>query len=303
MQVTTLVSNAASETLEIFDKSTGELIEALPIHDAAAVERVVATAKGVQPSWSVMTPKARCQALKRARKQLVAARADILHALERETGKPRFDVVGELMAVCLDIGYLRRRAARWLKPRKASTRPLFGKRGMIYMKPHGVVGVIGPWNAPLTLTLGDAIPALLAGNAVIVKPSEFTPLAVKRALEAMNQALPAGVLQILIGKGETGAALVDRVDMVAVTGSPQTGRRVMQRASEQVTPVLLELGGKDPMIVLRDADLDRAARGAAWGACLMTGQVCMSIERVYVERAVAEDFKRKLVEQMRALRT
>jgi acyl-CoA reductase-like NAD-dependent aldehyde dehydrogenase len=128
------------------------------------------------------------------------------------------------------------------------------------------------------------------------------PLAVSRAVEAMNRVLPPGVLEIVIGAGETGAALVDRVDMVCVTGSPETGRRVMERASRRLTPVLLELGGKDPMIVLRDADLDRAAAAATWGGCMMTGQVCMSVERVYVEEPVAEAFTERLVERVRALR-
>ncbi len=118
----------------------------------------------------------------------------------------------------------------------------------------------------------------------------------------MQQALPADVLQVVVGAGDTGAALVDHVDMICVTGSPETGRRVMERASRRLTPVLLELGGKDPMIVLRDADLDRAARAAAWGGCMMSGQVCMSVERVYVEAPVAEEFTKKLVAEMQALR-
>src|SRR5262249_30755814 len=145
-------------------------------------------------------------------------------------------------------------------------------------------------------------PALLAGNAVVIKPSEVTPLAVRRAAEAMNRVLPAGVLQVVVGAGATGAALVDHVDMVCVTGSPETGRRVMERASRRLTPVLLELGGKDPMIVLADADLERAAAAAAWGGCMMTGQVCMSVERVYVEAPVAEAFTQKVIEQVRQLR-
>jgi len=125
---------------------------------------------------------------------------------------------------------------------------------------------------------------------------------VSRAVVAMNRVLPPELLQVVIGAGPTGAALVDHVDMVCVTGSPETGRRVMERASRRLTPVLLELGGKDPMIVLADADLDRAARAAAWGGCMMSGQVCMSVERVYVEEAVAETFTKKLVAQMQALR-
>ena len=190
---------------------------------------------------------------------------------------------------------LARRAPRWLAPEQVSTRPLFGKRGRIVAyRPHGVVGIISPWNAPLNLALGDAVPALLAGNAVIIKPSELTPLGVRRAVEAMQpRAAGRTCCRCVIGAGETGAALVDHVDMICVTGSPETGRRVMERASRRLTPVLLELGGKDPMIVLRDADLDRAASAAAWGGCMMTGQVCMSVERVYVEAPVAEAFTRE----------
>ncbi len=142
--------------------------------------------------------------------------------------------------------------------------------------------------------MSDALPALYAGNAVLVKPSEITPLAVKYAVDAFNRVLPPGVLQCLIGEGPTGAALVDQVDMVAVTGSCQTGRRVMERASRRLTPVLLELGGKDPMIVLKDADIERAVNAAAWGSCFMTGQVCMSVERIYVEKDIAAEFKRRL---------
>ncbi len=296
------VDGSAATCIAVSDKSTKELIVELPIDDAAAVERAAAAARNAQTAWAAMPSRQRVALLKRARKSLVAARTEILEALERETGKPRFDVVGELMSVCMDIGYLARRVPWWLRTRRVNTRPLFGKQGRIFMKPHGLVGVIGPWNAPLTLTLGDAIPALLAGNAVVIKPSEITPLAVKRAVEALNQVLPKGVLQVVIGAAETGVALVDQVDMIAVTGSPGTGRRVMRQASERLTPVLLELGGKDPMIVLRDADVERAARAAAWGSCFMTGQVCMSVERVYVEEPVAEAFRHALIEQMRRLR-
>jgi acyl-CoA reductase-like NAD-dependent aldehyde dehydrogenase len=288
--------------LVVRDPARGLPIDELPIDDADAVAAAVRRARAAQPAWGAFSVRERGRLLRRARREMVRARADILDRLERETGKPRVDVVGELLGACMDIGYLARRAPRWLAARRVSTRPLFGKRGVVLFKPRGVVGIISPWNAPLNLALGDAVPALLAGNAVVIKPSELAPLAVRRAAEAMNRILPAGLLHVLAGAGETGAALVDHVDMVCVTGSPQTGRRVMERASQRLTPVLLELGGKDPMIVLRDADLDRAASAAAWGGCLMTGQVCMSVERVYVEEPVAEAFTNKLVERVRALR-
>jgi len=290
-------------TLVVRDPARGTVIDELPIDDAETVVAAVTRARHAQAAWAALGVRQRARLLKRARKELVRDRVAVLDLLERETGKARFDVVGELMGVCLELGYLARRAPRFLAPQRVSTRPLFGKRGIVHFKPRGVVGIISPWNAPLNLALGDTVPALLAGNAVVVKPSELTPLSMKRAAEAMNRVLPAGVLQVLIGAGETGAALVDHVDMICVTGSPETGRRVMERASRNLTPVLLELGGKDPMIVLADADLDRAAGAAAWGGCMMTGQVCMSVERVYVEASVADAFTAKVVEKVQSLRT
>ncbi len=289
-------------SLSVTDPARGTVIETLPIDDAEAVRAAVERARAAQPAWDALGVRERGRLVRRARRAMVRVRAEILDRLERETGKARWDVAGELMGVCMDLGWLVRRAPKWLATRRVSTQPLFGKRGLIAYRPRGVVGIISPWNAPLNLALGDAIPALVAGNAVVIKPSELTPLAVRRAVEAMNEVLPAGVLQVLIGAGETGAALVDQVDMVCVTGSPETGRRVMERASRRLTPVLLELGGKDPMIVLADADLDRAASAAAWGGCMMSGQVCMSVERVYVEAPVVEAFTQKLVAKMQALR-
>ena len=302
MAIAAVPTDRSPTTLAVLDKVRGDTIAELPVDDPEAVAAACAQARSAQPAWAALSVRDRARLLRRARREVVRDRGAILELLDRETGKARFDTVGELMGTCLELGYLARRAARFLAPRRVSTRPLFGKKGLVVYVPRGVVGVISPWNAPLNLALGDAIPALLAGNAVVVKPSELTPLAVQRAAAAMNRVLPAGVLQVLIGAGPTGAALVDQVDMICVTGSPETGRRVMERAARRLTPVLLELGGKDPMIVLRDADLERAANGAVYGACLMSGQVCMSVERVYVEEPVAEEFTRRVVEKMRALR-
>jgi acyl-CoA reductase-like NAD-dependent aldehyde dehydrogenase len=289
-------------TLAVRDAARGSTLDTLAVDDAAAVAAAVTRARTAQPAWAAIPVRARARIVKRARREVVRDRSAILDLLDRETGKARFDTVGEMMGTCLEIGYLARRAPRFLRRRRVSARPLFGKRALVDYKPRGVVGVVSPWNAPLNLALGDAVPALLAGNAVVVKPSEVTPLAVRRAVEAMNRVLPPGLLQVVIGAGETGAALVDHVDMVCVTGSPETGRRVMERASRRLTPVLLELGGKDPMIVLGDADLERAASAAVWGGCMMTGQVCMSVERVYVEERAVEEFTAKVVEKVRGLR-
>ena len=290
-------------TIQVLDKATSQLVASLSIDDENAVREAASRARIAQVAWAALAVKERVRLLKLARKELLKDKDKIRDALAQETGKVPFDVIGEIFSVCQDIGHFSKRAAKWLRPRKVGTFPLIGKKGLICYQPYGLVGVIAPWNAPLTLAIGDALPALFAGNAVLVKPSEITPLAVKYTIDAFNRVLPPGVLQCLIGEGPTGAALVDQVDMIAVTGSCQTGRRVMERASRRLTPVLLELGGKDPMIVLKDADIERATNAAAWGSCFMTGQVCMSVERIYVEKAVAAEFKRRLKTKIQALRT
>ncbi len=157
--------------------------------------------------------------------------------------------------------------------------------------PLGVVGVIGPWNYPLNNSFGDCIPALAAGNAVVLKPSEITPLTSLLMAEMLAECgMPEHVFQVATGFGETGAALVDDVDMVMFTGSAATGKKVMARAAQTLTPVSLELGGKDPMIVLADADLERAANAAVSYGLNNSGQVCISVERIYVEEPVYDDF-------------
>lgn len=291
-----------ASAIEVRDPARGTVIGTVPRQPRAEVEDAVARARAAQPAWAELPVRERGALLKSARRRFVAARGEIIDLLARETGKTRFDATGEAMAVCLDVRSVCRYAPRALAPRTVSRGVPFGKRRLVLHKPHGVVGVIGPWNAPLTLTLGDALYALAAGNTVVVKPSEVTPLAVSRAVRAMSEALPSGVLQVVNGDGPTGAALVDLVDMIAVTGSPQTGRRVMERAAGRLTPVLLELGGKDPMIVLEDANLERAANAAVWGGFFMAGQVCMSVERVLVVESVADEFTRLVVEKTAALR-
>jgi betaine-aldehyde dehydrogenase len=163
--------------------------------------------------------------------------------------------------------------------------------------------VISPWNYPLAMALGDSIPALQAGAAVVVKPSEFTPLSLIEVLKAWKEELGApDVFDCILGTGEVGATMIDHVDYLQFTGSDRTGRKVMGRAAESLTPVSLELGGKDPMIVLADADLDRAANAAAWGGMYNSGQVCLSVERIYVEEPVYDEFVAKLTEQVSSLR-
>jgi acyl-CoA reductase-like NAD-dependent aldehyde dehydrogenase len=170
-------------------------------------------------------------------------------------------------------------------------------------EPVGVVGVIGPWNYPFTNTVGDAIPALAAGNAVIVKPSSVTPLTsllIDEGLKACG--IPVDVFQVLVGRGAIGETLIDLVDFLMFTGSTETGKHVMERAAKTLTPVSLELGGKDPMIVLKDADLERAANAAVFWSMQNGGQTCISVERVYVEEEIHDDFVSLVAEKVGELR-
>ncbi len=178
-----------------------------------------------------------------------------------------------------------------------------GKKLILRYRPLGLIGVIGPWNYPLTNSFGDCIPALMAGNSVILKPSEITPLTSLLMAEGLRECgLPEHVLQIATGRGPAGAALVEQVDMIMFTGSTRTGRKVAEAAARRLIPASLELGGKDPMIVLSDADLERAANFATYFSMQNAGQTCISIERVYVEEPVYDEFVAKVSEKVRALR-
>ncbi|MGH7775365.1 MAG: aldehyde dehydrogenase family protein, partial [Candidatus Binatia bacterium] len=216
----------------------------------------------------------------------------------------RAEVYGnELFYVCDAIGFWGKNAIKYLKPEKIRPHLLKTKKVVSTYGPIGVVGIISPWNFPLVLTLGEAIPALMAGNAVVMKPSELTPLTALFGAELAQKAgFPENLIQVVVGFGETGEILIDHVDMISFTGSVETGKRVMRRAAERLIPVTLELGGKDPMIVLKDAALERATNACVWGALMNSGQTCTSIERVYVEEPVYQDFVNKIVDKVLALR-
>ena len=231
---------------------------------------------------------------------------EIAATIVSETGKTYEDaLVVEVAYTANAFGFWARQAPRYLADEKVRTANPFvlGRSLRVRYAPFGLVGVIGPWNYPLVNSFGDAIPALAAGNAVLLKPASLTPLTSLRMAEAMAECgLPDGVLQVVPGGPPTGEALIDAVDMVMFTGATDTGRRVMERAARTVTPVSLELGGKDPMIVLADADLERAANAALYYSLQNGGQTCISIERVYVEAAVHDPFVAKLSEKIAALR-
>ncbi len=289
-------------TLVVTNPATGEAIASVPAHDADAVTAIAARARAVQPAWHAAGFGARAQVLRRLQRRLLRESDRVLGTIKAETGKTHEDAQIELAAAAQALGFWAKQGPRYLADERVRGGGplLLGRSVRVRYDPVGLVGVIGPWNYPLVNSFGDAIPALMAGNAVLLKPAPATPLTSLLVAELLADCgLPGGVLSVVCCDGPE---VVDAVDFVMFTGSVATGRKVMERAAQRLTPVSLELGGKDPMIVLADADLDRAAHGAAYYGLLNAGQVCISVERVYVEAPVHDAFLTKLTGVVGALR-
>src|SRR4051795_7979719 len=296
----------AGAPIPVENPATGQTLGHVPDLDAAAVKHMVDTARAAQPAWAELGFEARAKVFYRARKWLVDNRDRVARTIVEETGKTREDaMLAEVLFIADSFGYWAKSAPKHLEDEKVKSHSPFmlGKKLIVRYQPRGVIGVIGPWNYPLTNCFGDGIAALAAGNAVIFKPSEITPLTTLLMQECMREAgLPDGVMQVATGRGETGATLIEHVDYVMFTGSVATGKKVAAEAAKTLTPFSLELGGKDPMIVLRDAALERAANGAVFWSMANGGQICQAVERVYVEEPVYDEFVSKVVEKTRALR-
>ena len=301
-------SNGKGESPQSFEvrrPADGSVIRELPIDSPATVADAVARVRANQPAWEAIGFPGRRRWLESLRDWILANQDRIDSMMQEETGKVRADAALEAF-YCLDaINFWCDQGPGFLADEIVSPHnPLLkAKRAKIVYRPFGVVGMISPWNFPVILSLGDAIPALLAGNAVVIKPSELTPLTLIELVRAWREEVGApDVLAVVNGMAETGGALIDESDYLQFTGSERTGKVVMKRAAETLTPVSLELGGKDPMIVTRDADLERAVNATAWGGLLNAGQICISIERVYVEEPVYDEFVGKLTEKVKTLR-
>jgi acyl-CoA reductase-like NAD-dependent aldehyde dehydrogenase len=261
-------------------------------------------AVAAQPAWAALSFADRATALRRLMRA-VARDEPLMSALVAETGKPRYEAEGIELLYTLELTRFlsSRRGRKALSPETRRPFLFRTKRARILYHPRGVVGVIGPWNWPLLNNFADAIAPLLAGNAVVLKPSRLTPLTSLRIAElwAAN-GLPPGVFQVVTGGEDVARALVDGVDLIFFTGSQQVGQEVGRRAADRLVPAILELAGKSPMIVLADADLARAADAAVWSGFANCGQVCIRTERVLVERAVADRFIELVADRVRALR-
>lgn len=287
--------------------ATGEEIGRAPLTMPEEVARAVGRAREAQREWSKRSFRERGRLIMRARKIILKEMEDIALLISRETGKPVAEAISMELATALDLmQYFARKAASLLSPRRISVGQyaLMGRSSYEIYKPLGVVGIVSPWNFPWATPLDEVVMALLAGNAVVLKPSELTPLTGLKIKDVFDRAgLADGVLQVVTGDGSTGAALVGAgVDKIMFTGSVATGKRVAEAAAKYLTPVVLELGGKGPMIVLDDANIQNAARGAVWGAFANSGQACASVERCYVHESIAERFITEVVTETKRLR-
>lgn len=294
-------------TIPVANPATGEVIATLPVAGAAEIAEMAEAARAGQPGWFELGFSGRAAVMRRAQRWMLVNAERVIAAVVEETGKTYEDAqLTDFGYTVQALGFWARQAEGYLAEERSrgwGNPAVAGKRLVIRYEPIGLVGVIGPWNFPLVNGFGDCIPALMAGNSVILKPSEVTPLSSLLMAEMFGECgMPAGVFQVAVGDGGAGAALVGVVDCVMFTGSTRTGRAVAGAAAQRLIPCHLELGGNDPMIVCADADLEQAATAAVYYSMNNAGQVCISVERVYVEAPVYEEFLRRVTRKVGALR-
>jgi acyl-CoA reductase-like NAD-dependent aldehyde dehydrogenase len=296
----------AREAIAVENPATGKVIGHVPNLSAEEVADLVSRARAAQPEWQRMGFERRAQIMRAMRRWLVQNRERIITTIVEENGKTREDALfSEIVYVADSLGFWAKNAEKYLRDERVRPHSplLLGKKLILRYRPFGVVGVIGPWNYPLTNNFGDVIPALMAGNSAVLKPSSVTPFTSLLMAEGLQASgLPQDVFGVATGSGGVGQALIDNVDMIMFTGSTEVGRKVAAQAGERLIPTALELGGKDPMIVLEDADLERAANAAITYGYGNGGQTCIAVERVYVDERVHDEFVSKVVEKTRRLR-
>ncbi len=292
-------------TVEIRSPADGRSVGTVVATETAEVAEVAARLRGAQGAWAAAGPRERARYLEGWRDWILDHEAELLDSLQAECGKSRSDAVVDLLAPLDVLNHYAAHAEKYLRAERRTPHALAArtKRLTVRYDPFPLVGVLSPWNFPVGLALMDAAPALMAGCAVLCKPSDVAPLTVTRVIEAWRDELRApDVLAVVNGGPPVGEAVVEAADFIQFTGSTRTGQAVMRRAAETLTPVSLELGGKDAMVVCADADLDRAAAGAAWGGLFNAGQVCVSVERIYVEDPVHDAFVDRVLTEVGRLR-
>jgi acyl-CoA reductase-like NAD-dependent aldehyde dehydrogenase len=287
--------------------ATDEVLAELESASAEDVRHAVERAKAAQTTWADLGVRRRIAIVREFQSRLNIRKSEIAEAITREAGKPVPEaLVTEVLVVLDSARFLIENAWRLLRDEPVPHGNLVAKlkRGRLLREPHGVIGIISPWNYPFAIPATETLAALIAGNAVVLKPSELTPLAALELAKLLHQSgVPNDVLQVVNGAGAVGAALVaSSIDKLLFTGSVATGKRIASAAAERLLPVVLELGGKDPMLVLNDADIDVASSAAVWGAFVNAGQACLSVERCYVHRSLYERFVSACAEKAKKLR-
>ncbi|MGW3626629.1 succinic semialdehyde dehydrogenase [Streptomyces sp. NPDC000880] len=283
---------------------TGEKLADLPESTPEDVAEAFERARAAQPVWAATTARARAAVLLRFHDLVLERQAEVLDLIQLETGKARLHAHEEVQAVAVAARHYGRKAPAYLRPKRhTGVVPVLTKTTEL-RQPRGVVGQIAPWNYPLELSVGDALPAFACGNAVVMKPDTETALTALWARDLLIEAgLPAGVFQVVIGEGPVvGPEVVKHADYVSFTGSTRTGREVAQGAAARLVGVSLELGGKNAMLVLHDADVEKAAAGAVPACFSSAGQLCISIERLYVHESIADDFVERFAARTKAMR-
>ncbi|MBP2479473.1 succinate-semialdehyde dehydrogenase/glutarate-semialdehyde dehydrogenase [Crossiella equi] len=302
-QLVARVPGSSGATWPLTEVYTGEVVVGLPQSGPADIEAAFRTARSAQREWAATPLRQRLAVFKRAHTLFVDDARTIADLIQVESGKNRRMAIEESCDPPMVMSHYLKRAARLLAPvRRGGPVPLLSRSTEV-RRPKGVVGVISPWNFPFATGISDAVPALMAGNAVVLKPDNKTALSPLHGVHLLEQAgLPPGLFQVVCGEGpDVGPALVDNADYVMFTGSTATGRVIGERAGRNLTGCCLELGGKNPMIVLPDADLAEAVRGAVFGAFGNTGQICMHVERIYLPESRYEEFRDAFVAQAKAL--
>jgi len=297
--------NESNEIIS-YNPATGEEYGRVENTSAEKVEIAVGKSRAAFQTWRKSSFAARKKLVMKAREIILAELDEIALLISNESGKPIAEALSMEIAPVLDLmQYFAKHAEKLLKPRKINIGlyGLLGRTSKIVYQPLGVVGIIPAWNYPFSIPLGEVVMSLMAGNTVVLKPSELTPFIGLKIGEIFEKAgLPENVVQVVTGAGETGAALVESApDKIMFTGSVATGRRIAAAAAVNLTSVVLELGGKDPMIVFADANFELAAGAAVWGAFCNSGQSCSSVERLYVEETAAAELTRRIVEKTKKL--
>jgi len=285
--------------------ATGVPLGDVPDMGVAEVRAAVARARAAQVEWGALPVAARCKRVVRFAEVLMDRADEVIELLTKEMGKTRQEALGTEVIVVADlVRYFCKHAPRQLAPEPIPLHLLKHRASYVHYVPRGVVGVIAPWNFPLSIPMGEVVMAVIAGNGAVLKPSDVTPLIALKAKELLDAAgLPPDLVQVVTGRGPTGAALIDAgIDYCVFTGSVATGQKVGAACGERLIPCTLELGGKAPAIVCADADLDRTAQALVWGGFCNSGQVCCSVERIYAVDSVHDALVDKVVSLTRSLR-